>query len=146
MFSAIQNEVNKLKDNSSVLEPNNSSELEDAFVKLQEVKIDLENLDTNEHGNDSITNEEFDKLKELVLTGNSLLEAYRNILPASLLEHVKDTISYYEEELTANIVHSDSADDYRAGLTYIINNLSTIYNGEEISFKELKNIFDNKYN
>ena len=146
MFNAIHNEIDKINNpDSEISGENKDIELEQEYAKLQEIKIDLENLDTNTM-NDYLTDDDFDKLKDLVASGNSLTEAYRNILPVDLVPYTKDTIQKYENELIRNIMDSDNAEEYREGLNFIIDGLSTIYEGKEISFKELKDMFDTKYN
>lgn len=150
MFEAIKNEVNKI--GNSVLyndndEEDNNSELalEQEYELLQNVMINLEDLDTDSTG-DEMSDEDFNKLRDLVVEGNTLVEAYRNVLPVNVLSKTKDTINAYNDELIEAIISSDDANEYRAGLKYIIDNLSTIYNGEELSLKKLKEYFDNKYN
>lgn len=145
MFSAIQDEVNKINNDEITSEVDNEIELEEEYAKLDDVKTILEDLDTNQD-NDSLSDDDFDKLKDLIVSGNNVVEAYRNILPPELLKRAKPVLNSYDEDLIYNIVHSDDADEYRAGLEYMIKQLSTIYNGKEISFKELKDKFDNKYN
>ena len=146
MFSAIQDEVNRINTyGKDISDEERIVELEEEYARLQEIKTDLENLDTNAM-NDYLTDDDFNKLKELVISGNDLIEAYRNILPADLLQYTKDTIKKYEEDLLSIIVDSDTAEEYRDSLQFIIDGLSIIYEGKEISFKKLKDMFDNKYN
>lgn len=147
MFGAIQNEVDKINNPDLNIEDTDNTELalEQEYEKLQDIKINLEDLDTDSSG-DEMSDTDFNKLRDLVANGNNLVEAYRNVLPANVLSKTKNTIKAYEEELIDNIMSSDDANEYRAGLEYIINQLSTIYNGEEISFKKLKEMFDNRYN
>lgn len=144
MYSAIQDEVNKINDPIEDTD-NPTLELEEIYSALQQVQIDLEDLDTT-MDYDNMTDDSFDKLKDLVLNGNDLVDAYRNVLPVKVLQDTKDTITAYKDELIGNILDSDNANEYRAGLDFIIANLSTIYKGEELSLKELKEKFDNKYN
>lgn len=146
MFSAIQDEVNKI-DNPDFdgSEATTELELEEAYDKLYETKVNLEDLDTNQE-NDELSNDDFNKLKDLVVSGHTLAEAYRNVLPAMVMEKTKNTIKDYEDELIDAIVSSDDADEYRASLDFIINNISTIYNDKEYNLTELKQRFDSKYN
>ena len=146
MFSAIQDEVNKI-DNPDFdgSEAETELELEEAYNQLYETKVNLEDLDTNQE-NDELSNDDFNKLRDLMVSGNSITEAYRNVLPAIVMNKAKKTIRDYEDELTEAIVKSEDADEYRANLDFIISNISTIYNGKEYNLTELKQRFDNKYN
>lgn len=146
MFGAISDEVNKIKNPDSEVDSENSElALEQEYEKLQNIKVDIENLDTNMSG-DELSDDDFNKLKDQVVAGNSLIEAYRNILPANILNKVKQTINAYTDELIDAIVSSDNADEYRASLELIIKNLSIINEGKEYTLEELKNKFDRKYN
>jgi len=145
MFSAIQNEVNKINNPHEEDTEDKTIGLEQEYARLERVKTDLENLDTNSE-NDYLSDDDFNKLKELVVSGSDLVEAYRNILPTDLIQYTKKTIKDYEEDLISIIVDSDTAQEYRDSLQFIIDGLSTIYDDKEYTFKKLKEIFDNKYN
>ena len=145
MFGAIQDEVNKIDNPEDVEETETELELEEAYNKLYETKVNLEDLDTNQD-NDELTNDDFNKLKDLVVGGNDIVEAYRNILPTNIMNKERATLRDYADDLLDAIVNSEDADEYRASLEYIINNLSTIYNGKEYNLTELKQRFDSKYN
>lgn len=141
MFSAIQNEVNNLNE---VKEEDNELALEEEYGKLQDIKINIEDLDTNLSG-DEMDDETFNKLRDLVVNGNNIVDAYRNVLPANILNKCKKTINAYTDELIEAIVSADDANEYRAGLDLIIKNLSVIDNGKEYTILELKDKFDKKY-
>lgn len=145
MFEAIKDEINKI-NNPDILsnEEDNELALEQEYEKLQSVKTDLEDLDTNME-NDEMSDDDFNKLRDLVVSGNTLIEAYRNVLPANVLSKTKNTINAYEEELIDGIVSSDDANEYRANLELIIKNLSVINDGKEYTLLELKDLFDRKY-
>ena len=145
MFEAIKDEINKI-NNPDILsnEEDNELALEQEYEKLQSVKTDLEDLDTNME-NDEMSDDDFNKLRDLVVSGNTLVEAYRNVLPANVLSKTKNTINAYEEELIDGIVSSDDANEYRANLDLIIKNLSVINDGKEYTLLELKDLFDRKY-
>ena len=143
MFSAIQDEVRKMDQEDT--NENIDEVLEDTYNKLYDIKVNLEDLDTNQNM-EEFSNDDFNKLKDLVVSGKDLTEAYRNVLPANVMNKSKNTIRDYEEELIDSIVSSEDVDDYRANLEYIINNLSTIYEGKEYNLTELKQSLDNKYN
>lgn len=143
MFGAIQNEINNI-DKEEEKEVETEVELEEAYEQLYRTKVNIEDLDTNQE-NDELSNDDFNKLKDLVVSGNTLAEAYRNVLPVSIMSKEGNTIRDYNDELLEAIVNSEDADEYRAGLEYIIANLSTIYNGKEYNLTELKQRFDNKY-
>ena len=147
MFSAIQDEVNKIDNPDSIdgEEIESEAELEDAYEQLYRIKVNIEDLDTNQE-NDEFSNDDFNKLKDLIVGGNDIIEAYRNVLPISVLNKAKTTIKDYTDELTKAIINSDDADEYRDELILLVNNLSTIYNGKEYNLAELKQRFDNKYN
>ena len=145
MFGAIQDEVNKIDNPEDVEETETELELEEAYNKLYETKVNLEDLDTNQD-NDELTNDDFNKLKDLVVGGNDIVDAYRNILPTNIMSKERATLRDYADDLLDAIVNSEDADEYRASLEYIINNLSTIYNGKEYNLTELKQRFDSKYN
>ena len=146
MFGAISDEVNKIKNPSNEVDSENSElALEQEYEKLQNIKVDIEDLDTNMSG-DELSDDDFNKLKDQVVAGNSLIEAYRNILPANILNKVKQTINAYTDELIDAIVSSDTADEYHASLELIIKNLSIIDEGKEYTLEDLKNKFDRKYN
>ena len=144
MFGAIQEEVDKL-NKFDFDDENTELELEEAYSELQSIKAGLEDLDTNQDNNE-FSNDDFNKLKDLVVSGNTITEAYRNVLPATLMGRERNVFRDYEDDLIKAIVSSDDADEYRANLEFIINNLSTIYNGKEYNLTELKQRFDNKYN
>lgn len=138
MFGAINKEVNNTYNNEKEID-NNS--LEDIYNELYNTKVDLEDLDTNmEH--DILSNDDFLKLKELVKQGNSLTEAYMNIVPNDILQKCKDTIKDYNDELLDAIVNSKDINEYNANIQYIISNLSTIYNNKEYSLEDIKNLLD----
>ena len=138
MYGAITDEVNKLYNEDKEV---NNEALEDVFDNLYYTKTSLENLDTNmEH--DSLNEEDFQKLKELVANGNSLTEAYMNIVPNDVLQSCKDTIKDYNDELLDAIVTSKNVNEYNANIQLIIDNLSTIYNNKEYSLEELKELLD----
>ena len=138
MYGAITDEVNKLYNEDKEV---NNEALEDVFDNLYYTKTSLENLDTNmEH--DSLNEEDFQKLKELVANGNSLTEAYMNIVPNDVLQSCKDTIKDYNDELLDAIVTSKNVNEYNANIQLIIDNLSTIYNNKEYSLEELKKLLD----
>lgn len=147
MFSAIQDEVNKIDNPDSIDEEEieSEAELEDAYEQLYRIKVNIEDLDTNQE-NDEFSNDDFNKLKDLIVGGNDIIEAYRNVLPISVLNKAKTTIKDYADELIKAIINSDDADEYRDELILLVNNLSTIYNGKEYNLAELKQRFDNKYN
>ena len=138
MFGAINKEVNNTYNNEKEID-NNS--LEDIYNELYNTKVDLEDLDTNmEH--DILSNDDFLKLKALVKQGNSLTEAYMNIVPNDILQKCKDTIKDYNDELLDAIVNSKDINEYNANIQYIISNLSTIYNNKEYSLEDIKNLLD----
>ena len=138
MFGAINKEVNNTYNNEKEIDNNL---LEDIYNELYNTKVNLENLDTNmEH--DILSNEDFLKLKELVKQGNSLTEAYMNIVPNDILQKCKDTIKDYNDELLDAIVNSKDINEYNANIQYIISNLSTIYNNKEYSLEDIKNLLD----
>lgn len=146
VFTSIKDEVNKINNpdiNSD--EDSNELALEQEYEKLENVKTNIEDLDTNMSG-DELSNEDFNKLRDLVVAGNNIVESYRNILPASVLNKCKNTINSYSDELIEAVVSSDDADEYRASLELIIKNLSVINNGKEYTILELKNKLDNLYN
>lgn len=139
MYGAITDEVNKLYNEDKENQDLNS--LEDIYNDLYYTKTALENLDTNQQ-HDELTDEDFLKLKELVVQGNSLTEAYMNILPNDILRDCKDVIKDYNDELLDAIVNSKTVRDYNANIQLIIDNLSTIYDNKEYSLDELKNLID----
>lgn len=144
MFSAIQEEMDNI-NKEEISDEEETLALEEIYSKLEDTKVVLEDLDTNQTG-DELSDDDFTKLKDLISSGNEVVEAYRNILPPDLLQRSKTVIQNYGDDLIYNILHSENADEYRAGLDYLIKQLSTIYNGKEISLKELKDMFDTKYN
>lgn len=139
MFGAITDEVNKLYNEEKERQDINS--LEDVYNTLYYTKTALENLDTNMN-HDELNDEDFSKLKELVVQGNSLTEAYMNILPNDVLKDCKDVIKDYNDELLDAIVTSKTLRDYNANIQLIIDNLSTIYDNKEYSLEELKDLID----
>lgn len=139
MYGAISDEVNKLYDEEKENQDINS--IEDLYNELYYTKTALENLDTNMNHTE-LTDEDFKKLKELVIQGNSLTEAYMNILPNDILKDCKDVIKDYNDELLDAIVNSKNVRDYNANIQLIIDNLSTIYDNKEYSLEELKNLID----
>jgi len=145
MFGAIQDEVDKLTKFPNEEEKDTELELEEEYEKLRQTMVNLEDLDTNQE-NDELSNDDFNKLKDLVVSGNTLSEAYRNVLPVAVMNKERDTIRQYEDDLIDAIMSSEDADEYRDNLELIIANLVTIYNGKEYNLTELKQRFDNKYN
>ena len=139
MYGAITDEVNKLYDEEK--ENTNNSSLEDIYNNLYYTKSALENLDTN-NDRDELNDEDFQKLKELVLQGNSLTEAYMNILHSDILQDSKDVIKDYNDELLDAIVNSKNINEYNSNVQLIINNLSTIYDNKEYTLEELKRLLD----
>lgn len=144
MFGAIQDEVDKLTKFPNEEEKDTELELEEEYEKLRQTMVNLEDLDTNQE-NDELSNDDFNKLKDLVVSGNTLSEAYRNVLPVAVMNKERDTIRQYEDDLIDAIMSSEDADEYRDNLELIIANLVTIYNGKEYNLTELKQRFDNKY-
>ena len=143
MYGAISDEVNKLYDEEK--ENQDISSIEDLYNELYYTKTALENLDTNMQ-HDELSDDDFKKLKELVVQGNSLTEAYMNILPNDILKDCKDVIKNYNDELLDAIVNSKNVRDYNANIQLLIDNLSTIYDNKEYSLEELKNILDRENN
>jgi len=141
MYGAITDEVNKLYDEEK--ETQDMTSIEDLYNELYYTKTALENLDTNRNHTE-LTDDDFKKLKELVIQGNSLTEAYMNILPNDVLKDCKDVIKNYNDELLDAIVNSKNVRDYNANIQLLIDNLSTIYENKEYSLEELKNILDNE--
>lgn len=139
MYGAITDEVNKLYDEEK--ETQDMTSIEDLYNELYYTKTALENLDTNRNHTE-LTDEDFKKLKELVMQGNSLTEAYMNILPNDILKDCKDVIKNYNDELLDAIVNSKSIRDYNANIQLLIDNLSTIYDNKEYSLEELKELID----
>lgn len=145
VFTAIKDEVNRINNPDAVSDEDNELALEQEYEKLEGIKTDIEDLDTNMSG-DELSNEDFNKLRDLIVAGNTVVESYRNILPANVLNKCKNTINAYADELIEAIISSDNADEYRAGLELIIKNLSVINNGTEYTLLELKNKLDSLYN
>ena len=143
MYGAISDEVNKLYDEEK--ENQDISSIEDLYNELYYTKTALENLDTNMQ-HDELSDDDFKKLKELVVQGNSLTEAYMNILPNDILKDCKDVIKNYNDELLDAIVNSKNVRDYNTNIQLLIDNLSTIYDNKEYSLEELKNILDRENN
>lgn len=143
MYGAISDEVNKLYDEEK--ENQDISSIEDLYNELYYTKTALENLDTNMQ-HDELSDDDFKKLKELVVQGNSLTEAYMNILPSDILKDCKDVIKNYNDELLDAIVNSKNVRDYNANIQLLIDNLSTIYDNKEYSLEELKNMLDRENN
>ena len=143
MYGAISDEVNKLYDEEK--ENQDISSIEDLYNELYYTKTALENLDTNMQ-HDELSDDDFKKLKELVIQGNSLTEAYMNILPNDILKDCKDVIKNYNDELLDAIVNSKNVRDYNANIQLLIDNLSTIYDNKEYSLEELKNMLDRENN
>lgn len=143
MYGAISDEVNKLYDEEK--ENQDISSIEDLYNELYYTKTALENLDTNMQ-HDELSDDDFKKLKELVVQGNSLTEAYMNILPNDILKDCKDVIKNYNDELLDAIVNSKNVRDYNANIQLLIDNLSTIYDNKEYSLEELKNMLDRENN
>lgn len=143
MYGAISDEVNKLYDEEK--ENQDISSIEDLYNELYYTKTALENLDTNMQ-HDELSDDDFKKLKELVVQGNSLTEAYMNILPNDILKDCKDVIKNYNDELLDAIVNSKNVRDYNTNIQLLIDNLSTIYDNKEYSLEELKNMLDRENN
>ena len=146
MFGAIKDEVSKINNPDIEIDDDNAElALEQEYEKLQNIKINIEDLDTN-MSNDEMDDESFNKLRDLIVNGNNIVDAYRNVLPVNILNKTKKTINAYSDELIEAIVSADDANEYRAGLDLIIKNLSVIDNGKEYTIQELKDKFDSKYN
>ena len=71
MFGAIQDEVDKLTKFPNEEEKDTELELEEEYEKLRQIMVNLEDLDTNQE-NDELSNDDFNKLKDLVMSGNRL--------------------------------------------------------------------------
>ena len=143
MYSAIQDEVNKINDTEDMTTSNTT--LEDEYIKLYDAKTAIENLDTNLLGNE-MDDESFNKLRDLIINGNNIVDAYRNVLPVPILNRSKKILTAYADELIDAIVSADNAYEYRAGLDLIIKNLSVIIDGKEYTILELKDKLENEYN